>query len=125
MADRNPVSQSTQARVVDAPGPEKVSVGTWYELEPVAWAYAHRIEDVGWESDLARCGDLDDHGAALFLTKTEALCRLQPVADFSATGQAGNGAACLPFTNSILANTEMKSQCQCADSQTFPFCLHR
>ena len=53
MAPRNLPSQSSQARVVDAPGPEKESVGTWDDLQPVAWIYAHRIGDVGRESDLA------------------------------------------------------------------------
>ena len=45
--------QSSQAWVFDAPGSEQVAVWAWYELQSVAWAYVHRVEDVGWESDLA------------------------------------------------------------------------
>ena len=53
---RNLVPQAAQARVADASGPQQVSVGTLMEFKPVAWAYAHRIEDVGgrvtWHFDV-------------------------------------------------------------------------
>ena len=45
--------ESSQPRVVDSSVSKKESVGTWDELQRVAWAYAQRIEDVGRESDLA------------------------------------------------------------------------
>ena len=50
---RNLAPESAQARVVNAPGTQQVVVGAWYELERVAWAYAHRIEGVSRESNLA------------------------------------------------------------------------
>ena len=49
---RNLLSQRAQARVVDTSGSEEVSVGAWYELQLVAWAYAHHIEDVCWKRSL-------------------------------------------------------------------------
>ena len=52
MAPRNLLPQGSHARVVNSPGPEKESVGTWDELQRIARAYAHRIEDVDRESDL-------------------------------------------------------------------------
>ena len=53
MAPRNLPSQTSQSRVVNVSGPEKEAVGAWYELQRVAWTYAHLIEYVGRESDLA------------------------------------------------------------------------
>ena len=57
----NIASQSSQPRVVDAPGPEKASIGGWYELQRVALPYAHRVKDVGREGDLTLSGDPDKH----------------------------------------------------------------
>ena len=49
---RNLPPESAQPRVVDAPGPEKIAIWSFYELKRVARDYAHRIKDVGRESDL-------------------------------------------------------------------------
>ena len=55
MSVRNLPSKSSQARVADTSWAQRVAVGAFYEFEPVAWAYAHRIEDAGRKCDMALC----------------------------------------------------------------------
>ena len=59
--------EACQARVVDLSRPEKESFRGLRKLECVAWAYAHRIENGGWESDLAHLCDSDSRGASHYV----------------------------------------------------------
>ena len=59
MAVRNLLPKRAPPRVVDASWSQQVAVGTQHELQPVAWAYAQCIEDMGRESDLVLCGDVE------------------------------------------------------------------